>query len=123
MKQDTIYQASYSIFDKSADLSFSKIPRNSSIIEPYMEDRATEALLWFSRGFYTAEKTADGQIIFYDLRFGRADLWLTTDGDFVWANELILDDNGTAESFNQSIPSFNTRSRNFALFWDRIWGK
>lgn len=123
MKQDTIYQASYSIFDESADLSFSKIPRNSSLIDPYREDRAMEALLWFSRGFYTAEKTADGKIIFYDLRFGRDDLWLTTDGDFVWANELIVDVNGNAQSFNQSFPSFNTRSRNFALFWDRIWGK
>lgn len=123
MKDDTIYQATYSIFDESADLAFSSIPRNSSIIEPYRGDRATEALLWFSRGYYTAEKTDDGQILFYDLRFGRDDFWLTTDGDFVWANELIIDINGNAQSFNQFIPSFNTRGRNVNLFWDRIWGK
>lgn len=123
MRQDTIYQSVYSIFDDSTDLEFKSIPRNSHLLEPFEGDRAYEALIWFSRGYYTTEKTKDGEIILYDLRFGRDDFWLTGDGEFVWGNRLILDEEGNAYTFDQSLPSFDVRARNLRLFWDRIWGK
>lgn len=123
LKQDTIYQASYSIFDDSPDLSFQSIPRNSSLIEPYRSDRATTALLWFSRGWYTIERPAPDSLFFYDLRFGRNDFWLTDGGEYVWANEMIINEDGEAESFEEFIPSFDARGRNLELFWGRIWGK
>jgi len=123
MKQDTIYQATYSIFDESTDLSFTGIPRNTRLLEPYIKDRAPAALLWFSRGWYTIEQPAPDSLFFYDLRFGRNDFWLSGSGDFVWANELIINENGEADSFEEFIPSFDARSRNLKLFWNRIWGK
>ncbi|CAN5334843.1 metal-dependent hydrolase [soil metagenome] len=123
VKQDTIYQSVYSIFDESTDLEFTAIPRNSHLIEPYSGDSASEALMWFSRGYYSAEETEEGEIIFYDLRFGRDDLWLTENGDYVWKNVLVLDENENAYTFEQHLPSFDARTRTLALFWDRIWGK
>lgn len=123
MKQDTIYQASYSIFDESADLSFSAIPRHTTLIGSYKSDRATTALLWFSRGWYTVEQPTSDSLIFYDLRFGRNDFWLTDSGNYVWANELIINEKGEAESFKQLIPSFDARGSNLELLWNRIWGK
>ena len=125
LKQDTIYQATYSIFDESSDLEFTDIPRNSGLIEPYINDRATTALLWFSRGYYTVERTDTNTIYLYDLRFGRNDFWLS-DGDsveYVWSNELIISDDGKANALKQSIPSFGGRGNNIELFWNRIWGK
>jgi len=122
IRQDTVYHAVYSIFDESTDLDFRRIPMNSQIFEPYKNHRAGEAMLWFSRGYYTAEKQ-DGDIYFYDLRFGRDDFWLTDQGGYVWGNRLVIDENGKAETFDQSLPSFELRARNLELFWDRIWNQ
>lgn len=123
LKADTIYQSVYSIFDDSSDLTFRKIPRNSYLLDPYENDRAYEALLWFSRGYYTAEIDDEGTLTFYDLRFGRGDFWVSDESTFVWANHIIIDENGDAESFDQFVPSFEARSQNLKLFWNRIWGK
>lgn len=123
IKQDTVYQAVYSIFDESTNLEFSAIPRNSHLLEPFEGDRAYTALMWFARGFYSADETEEGEIILYDLRFGRDDLWLTEEGDFVWMNRFILDDDGNAHNFEQTLPSFDARSRVLRKFWHRIWGK
>lgn len=122
VKQDTIYQSVYSIFDQSANLEFREIPRNSHLIEPYEGDRAYEALMWFSRGYYTVEQTPDGGIVLYDLRFGRDDFWVTKEGDYVWGNRFIFDDKDTAYSIDQTLPDFDLRARNLKLFWQRIWG-
>ena len=120
---DTIYQGTYSIFDSDTDIRFRHIPRNSHKIEPFSGDRAYEALMWFSRGYYTVNVDENGELIFYDLRFGRDDLWLTEDGGYVWANRLIIDKEGNAYTFEQFIPSFDVRARNLQLFWQRIWVK
>lgn len=123
IKQDTVYHAVYSIFDESTDLEFSAIPRNTHLIEPFEGDRAHEALMWFSRGYYSVKETEEGEIVLYNLRFGRDDFWVTEEGDFVWGNKLIFDDDGNAHSFDQTLPSFDVRTRNLRLYWDRIWGK
>lgn len=123
VKQDTIYLSVYSIFDKSTGLEFTAIPRNSHLIESFSGDRAYEALLWFSRGYYSVEQTDGGEIIFYDLRFGRNDLWLTENGDYVWKNVLVFDEDENAYTFDQQLPSFDAQTRTLTLFWDRIWGK
>lgn len=124
MQNDTIYQSVYSIFDESAGLEFRAIPRNTHLIEPYMEDRALDTLLWFSRGYYTVREE-NGERIFYDLRFGRSDLWLTEDetADYVWRNEIRFNEAGEAFTFELSTPSFDARSEVLAVFWNRIWGQ
>ncbi|PKD42635.1 metal-dependent hydrolase [Rhodohalobacter barkolensis] len=120
-KNDTLYNSVYSIFDDDKLLQFTAIPKNSELIEPYLNDRALETLLWFSRGYYTAE-IEDGQLIFYDLRFGRDDFWVTDEGQYIWKNVVIIDDQGTAHTFEQSIPAFNTRTENLNRYWSRLWG-
>lgn len=122
LKADTVYNAVYSVFDRSQHLKFTPVPRNTRLIEPYMDDRGTKTLLWFSRGYYTVEE-ADTTLIFYDLRFGRDDFWLTDNGEYVWKNFLLIDDNNRAYSFEQKLPSFDTRSQNLSLYLERIRGK
>lgn len=120
-KNDTLYNSVYSIFDDDKLLEFKAIPKNSELIEPYLNDRALETLLWFSRGYYTTEME-DGQLIFYDLRFGRDDFWVTDEGQYIWKNVVIIDNQGTAHTFELSIPAFNTRTENLNRYWSRIWG-
>lgn len=121
IKDDTVYTAVYSIFDDSKELEFIPISRQSHLITDLMEDRGVRTLLWFSRGYYSVTQE-NGNLYFYDLRFGRDDFWLTESGEFVWRNKLLFDEEGKAWSFEQSIPSFNTRSQNFSRYWNRIWG-
>lgn len=122
MKADTIYQSVYSIFDEAQELEFRAIPKNSYLIENYKEDRALETLLWFSRGYYAAREE-NGDLIFYDLRFGRSDLWLNDEAEFVWRNKIFFDKEGEAYTFEQSTPAFDARSEILSRFWNRIWGE
>jgi len=123
IKNDTLYQSVYSIFDEDKTPDFQAIPRNSHLIEPYKHDRGVETLLWFSRGYYTVQKEND-QLVFYDLRFGRSDFWLTNDSDipFVWRNVIIMDDQNRAYNFDLSNPSFEARSSVLNRYWERLWG-
>lgn len=124
LREDTVYQSVYSIFDEDTNLQFRAIPRNTELIEGLKDDRAVETLLWFSRGYYTVEEE-QGSLIFYDLRFGRSDLWLTDSEEppFVWQNRIIFDENGNATNIEQQTPSFETRSSIFSRFIGRIKGK
>jgi len=124
LRADTVYQSVYSIFDEDTDLQFRAIPRNSELIKTIRDDRAVETLLWFSRGYYTVVYEGD-ELVFYDLRFGRSDLWLNENGntDFVWKNYIRFDDDGNATGIEQTTPSFNTRSSIFSRFIDRIKGQ
>lgn len=124
IREDTVYQSIYSIFDEDTDLQFRAIPRNTELIEGLTTDRAVETLLWFSRGYYSvAEK--DSSLVFYDLRFGRSDLWLTDNeqADYVWKNYIRFDEEGNATGIDQSTPDFETRSSIFDRFIDRIKGE
>ncbi len=124
IREDTIYQSNYSIFDRSTDLTFQKIPRRTELIEPYMDDRALEAVLWFSRGYYTVEQDGD-QLVFCDLRFGRSDLWLTQNEEagYIWRNTILINNDGEAHNFEFSTPSFDARSSIFSRFTERIKGE
>lgn len=120
---DSIYQTTYSVFDTSPNLIFKEIPRNTSLIEPFANDRGTRTLLWFSRGYYTAGKIGE-DIVFYDLRFGRTDLWLTDkEGSYLWGNALIMDERGEVNDFSPVEPSDPVTSETFKRYWNRLWGK
>lgn len=119
---DTLYHAVYSIFDKSKRLEFTAIPRNTQLISSHLNDPALDVLLWFSRGFYTVTQTDEG-LFFYDLRFGRNDFWLQDDGEYVWANKILFNEDGEASGIRQTFPSFNTRSQNYSRFLKRLWGE
>jgi len=123
IKNDTLYQSVYSIFDEQKTTRFRAIPMNSQLIEPYKNDRGVETLLWFSRGYYTVQKEGE-KLVFYDLRFGRSDFWLTENENvpYVWRNEVLIDNQNRAYSFNLSNPSFEARSSVLNRYWKRIWG-
>ncbi|MEX0661626.1 MAG: metal-dependent hydrolase [Balneolaceae bacterium] len=123
IQNDTLYHSLYSIFDDTTNLEFKSIPRNSNLIKQFEGDRAYEALMWFSRTYYTVEETAHGKIIIYDLRFGRSDLWLTNEAEYLWGNQLILSENRSAVNFEQKPTSFNISGDIFKKYWNRIFSQ
>lgn len=120
---DTLYAGLYSVFDKDEEIEFQSFPQNKELLKPYRNQLPVERLIWFSRGYYAAEKKSEGLVV-HDLRFGRSDLWLT-DGPapFVWNYKLIFNSDSTeVTSFNQYEPSFDMRADMWNRLFDRVIG-
>jgi inner membrane protein len=114
---DSLYAGLYSVFDDEREIQFHRIPQNESLLAPYRGQLAVERLIWFSQGYYAAEKRSEGLIV-HDLRFGRSDLWLSNrETPFVWNYKLIFNSDSTSVTgFKQFEPSFDMR----ADMWDRL---
>ena len=121
---DTVHAGLYSIFDDDRSVTFHQIDRNSQLVEPYFGDEAMDRILWFSRGYFTAEKR-DGGLYMYDLRFGRSDLWLSSEpAPMVWSYRLELNPDATrATGFSQPEPGFDFSRNQFQKLIDRISGQ
>src|SRR5690625_6555814 len=110
----------YSVFERSRKLHIREIPKNSHLLEPYRNDRGTRTLRWFARGYYTVQLRGE-EIVFYDLRFGRTDLWLSDiEESYMWANALRIDESGEAAGFEQIEPSHPVTRETFTRFWNRL---
>jgi inner membrane protein len=114
---DTLYAGLYSVFDDDQEIDFQSVPQNGELLQPYQHQLPVERLIWFSRGYYAAEKKSEGLII-HDLRFGRSDLWLSDQpAPFVWNYKLIFNSDSTeVTGFKQYEPSFDMR----AEMWDQL---
>jgi len=122
LKNDTLSVATYSVFNSAGNPDSHKIPRNSHLIQDFLHTDEIEVVLWFSRGYYHVEETSDG-FLFYDLRFGRSDFWITEnhDSEYVWAYKFTLDENRKKIlEFEMHEPSFNLNSNVLNLYLERL---
>ena len=101
---DSLYASVYSILDKRPPTSFISIPRNTHLLDGHRGDRAVDALLWFTKGWYSVEEK-DDMLIISDHRFGRSDIWLGGSGEAMFQWELIPDDDNSYSTFRM-INSF-----------------
>jgi len=117
---DTLYAGLYSIFDEDDGIDFQSVPQTKELLQPYRNQLPVERLIWFSRGYYAAEKKPEGLIV-HDLRFGRSDLWLSDESaPFVWNYKLIFNSDSTkVTGFKQFEPSFDMRTD----MWDRLFNR
>lgn len=125
-ERDQVRVGLYSFLDDANDgpIEFRALPKNSHLIAGAESTRAIERLLWFSRGYYTVEQSADGKLTFSDIRFGRSDGWLTDDGDYVFVFDLEESAPGSRNfvSFERRIPQFEVGEDQFARLARRVRG-
>lgn len=121
---DTLYAGLYSVFDDNRDIDFTSVPQNKKLLHSYRGQLPVERLIWFSRGYYAAQKNSD-DIVVHDLRFGRSDLWLTQkSAPFVWSYKLNLNSDSTrVTGFKQFEPSFDMRASMWNRLVDRVLGE
>jgi inner membrane protein len=121
---DTLYAGLYSIFDDDRHINFQAVPQNKKLVTPYADQPAVERLIWFSQGYFAAEKNSP-RLIVHDIRFGRSDLWLKEEpAPFVWNYQLEFNADSTQViGFKQFEPSFDTRSEVWNRFLNRVFGR
>jgi len=84
----------YSVFDKTNDISFFRVPKNDSLLKPYENGESAKLLKRFSKGYYCLSNT-NGQVYFNDIRFGQMGGWDGSDPAFVFS--FTLDDDGKSK--------------------------
>ena len=121
--EDALYVGLYSLFDAESPTHFRRIEKNAALVNPYQTHRPLRRLNWFSRGYYRATVEND-EIFYHDLRFGRSDLWLDTDGLYIFSFRLLRDPNDPNQmvDFAQRTPAFALSGELLSRFWRRIKG-
>jgi inner membrane protein len=121
---DAVYAGLYSIMDEDQLVDFTRIPTHDNLLDPYRDDLAVERVLWFSQGYYAVRKQNE-QLIFSDLRFGRSDLWLTSDpAGFAWSYSLIKNKAGNKIiGIERQVPNFDAGWVRLKQLWQRIFGR
>lgn len=120
---DTLHVGLYSVCDDDDRIQFEKIPKNSHLLRYTSHELPMQRALWFSRGFYTVQQKDDA-LHFYDLRFGRSDVWMDNRGSYTWGYrfELTKDGRGIAD-FEREDPEFDLTSGFWGRYFNRIWGE
>ena len=113
----------YSLLDDTADVRFQYIPKHREQIAPYLDQPALQRLMWFSRGYYTVTRK-DSSIYFNDLRFGRSDMWLNSEGNYIFSFKLLMSDQvpDSVIDIHQLSPRLDNRTSDFTRLLQRISG-
>ena len=114
--RDTLHVGVYSLLDPGPPTSFVKIPKRTSLVAPYADERAVRRLLRFSKGWYGVTMR-NGSLVLDDWRFGRGDAWLGDSGDPIF--RFVLERGTCPDSwcgFRQESPALGS----LGAVWDRI---
>lgn len=122
---DTLYAGLYSVLDDDRDIMFHRIPQHGKLLEPYRGQLTVERLVWFSQGYFAADKDSAGRLFMHDLRFGRSDFWLTDEtAPYVWNYQLQFNPDSTrVTGFRRFQPGIKQRGAMIGRLVDRILGE
>jgi inner membrane protein len=84
----------YSVFDKTNDIDFFRVPKNDSLLKPFENGESAKLLKRFSKGYYCMTMHQD-DVYFNDIRFGQVGGWNGADPAFVFS--FKLSDDGKSE--------------------------
>jgi inner membrane protein len=120
--EDGFHVGYYSLLDPDAAVDFRHVPKRYDLLGDAGDNPFVERLRWFSRGYFIARTTPDGQLSIQDLRFGRSDLGLTENGKYIFTFVLQRSDDGTITGFRQDRPDVEFRWALIRRFVERIGG-
>ncbi|MEM1272133.1 MAG: metal-dependent hydrolase, partial [Bacteroidota bacterium] len=109
--------------DPARPIPYSRIEGRHSLIEPWHGTRGTEAVRWFSKGWYAVEpsETVPNTYAVYDIRFGRFGF---NDGPWVFTFELSRPTPDAPVTLSQRPQGTGDADLGdtFAQLWQRILG-
>jgi len=117
----TVYTTYRSTFDAQTVLpKYSAYPKNTQLLNGYLQEEDTKNLLEFSQGIYTVEKKND-TIQFNIPRFGQILGWQYPNAPFTFYYYIHPEVSNALSIQRGRLKGWNKQTEHF--FWERIWGK
>lgn len=112
----------YSIFDQQEYIDFHYYPRNEALLEKVKNKRIPEVLKWFSDQKFVVSQKGD-EIIFHDVRFGKAGEIGDPESKFVFNFHIKQKENGEW-TVREVIPrdEFGSIGKLFGTIYERAKG-
>ena len=82
-RQDDFLIGYRSVFDADPKIDFVRLPRQDSLLQPYLHRPDVNKLINFSKGYFAAQVQGD-TLVFSDLRFGQIHGWRNTQSAFMF---------------------------------------
>lgn len=99
--ENGFYVGQYSFFDQDRDISFRYLPTCHNLLADATNNPVLQHLKRFSRGYYVVRKGPEESLSLLDLRFGRNDVALTSEGTYLFRFRLVENDDGEIVDIHQ----------------------
>ena len=121
--EDGFYVGDYSLLDPDRSIAFRYVPKRHDLFGDARDNAFVQRLRRFSRGYFTVRRGADGTLLIHDLRFGRNDLGLTAEGEYLFTFRLLEDPDGQIIGLRQEEPPLRFNRSLLHQFVARIRGR
>lgn len=124
--KDGFYVGQYSWFDKEPKFKLIEVKKDRHLLgEVRPEDYTIDRLKWFSNGYYSVMKRADGKLQLNDVRFGLFDTRLpaSTEENYIFRFEIEKQNDGTFVLIKEEGgPPKGKEKEMFPNLWQRLKG-
>lgn len=117
---DGFYVGYYSLLDPDRFIDFRYVPKRHDLLGDARDHPIVQRLRRFSRGYYIVRRGADGALLIHDLRFGRNNLGLTAEGEYLFTFRLLEDADGQIVGLRQKEPPLRLNGPLLRQFVARI---
>lgn len=121
--EDGYYVGYYSLLDPDRSVDFQYVSKQHDLLTHRANSPILKELRRFSRGFFVVRQSDAGPLRLHDLRFGRNDVGLTEEGEYLFTYELQTGPDGRITGIEPRDPPLNLSPRLFRRFLDRILGQ
>ncbi len=121
--EDGFHVGYYSLLDDDRQVSFRYVPRKHDLLGDAADNPLVDRLIWFSRGYFIVRRTPDGTLTVQDVRFGRNDAGLTSEGQYIFTFRLLRNEAGTVTGFRQERPELRLTRSLLRRFVNRVRGQ
>jgi inner membrane protein len=121
--EDGFYVGYYSLLDDDRAVAFRYVPKEHHLLGTAADNPFVDRLRWFSRGYFIVRQAPDGTLTVQDIRFGRNDAGLTSEGQYIFTFRLRRDEAGTVTGFRQVRPEMQLTGPLLRRFVDRVRGQ
>lgn len=116
---DGYWEGLYSLLDDGEDISFRLISKNHDLLRPYKNNEEIQLLIAASKGFYTVSKEG-GHLYFNDLRFGKTDLGILPQGEYIFS--YAIKPQSETLAIQRRIPDIRITKKVLLVLLERISG-
>ena len=116
------YIGAYSLLDPDRSVQFRYVPKRHDLLGDAADSPVMNDLRRFSRGYFTVRRDPGGALLIHDLRFGRNDVGLTDEGEYLFTYRLRKGPDGRIVGIDRPEPPLRLDGPLLRRFVARIGG-